>query len=267
MSAYIADQTWPDEARRLNALERALDESTCRHLVRVGVSAGMRCLEIGAGSGSIARWFSRTVGPTGQVTATDLDTTLLEALPGECANVRVLREDISESVRLVGEGFDVVHARLVLGHVAQPERALTNIIQVLRKGGVALIEDADFLWSDVGEQPLYPASAALAYFPVWRAAVDYMHRRGYAVHWGRQLAAAMRSAGFEDVSGEAVILIGDRALQGSMALTIKRFAPALLQEGSVDQSAIDACLAALEDHPGTTFTGSPVFSVRGRRSR
>ena len=47
-------------------------------------------------------------------------------------------------------------------------------MRALRPGGVALIEDADFLWTDIGEQPLFPASAAQAYFPVWSAAVAYM---------------------------------------------------------------------------------------------
>ena len=62
------------------------------------------------------------------------------------------------------------------------------------------------------------------------------------------------------------MLVGNRALQESMALTIKRFAPALLQEGTVDPAGVAACLAALDD-PRVIFTGSPIFSVLGKRPR
>lgn len=126
--------------------------------------------------------------------------------------------------------------------------------------------DADFLWSELGGQPLHPTDAAAAYFPVWRAAVAHMKKRSYAVHWGRQLGAALVRAGFHDVEGEGVMLVGNRALQESMALTIKRFAPALLQEGTVDPAGVAACLAALDD-PRVIFTGSPIFSVLGKRPR
>lgn len=262
MTAYIADQSWPEEARRLKQLERALDEQTRRHLARIGLRQGMRCLEVGAGSGSIARWMAREVGPSGHVVATDLDTTLLEPLQDELPNLRVVRENIAEHAS--SNQFELVHARLVLGHVAQPERALENIRRALRPGGVVLIEEADFLWTDVGEQPLFPASVAAAYFPVWRAAVAYMQQHGYAVHWGRQLAGALRLAGFERVEGEAVALVGNRGLQAAMRLTIARFAPALVAEKAVAQHEVDACLAALDDD-SVTFTGSPVFSVWGTR--
>ncbi|GAA2727516.1 hypothetical protein GCM10010360_01090 [Streptomyces nogalater] len=43
----------------------------------------------------------------------------------------------------LGEGFDLVHARLVLVHVPDPERALRSPITSLRPGGRLLSEDAD----------------------------------------------------------------------------------------------------------------------------
>ena len=54
MNAYIADQSWADEAERLRRLERALDSYTVRYLDGIGVTAGMSCLEIGAGQGNRA---------------------------------------------------------------------------------------------------------------------------------------------------------------------------------------------------------------------
>jgi len=266
MSAYIADQSWPDEAQRLRALARALDGYTQRHLEGLGVTEGMSCLEVGAGCGSIARWFLERVGPTGHVVATDLDVSLLAPLLAAGERVSVRREDIAEQVPASpdGLGFDRIHARLVLGHIARPELALRHILSALRPGGIALIEDADFLWSDVGELPSYPERSARACFGVWRATVKLMQSRGYDVHWGRRLAASMRAVGFEQVRGEAVMLVGDAALQAGMRMTIQRFAPALVERGVVTQAELDACLSALAD-PQLTFTGSPTFSIWGTR--
>ena len=57
-----------------------------------GVGPGWRCLEVGAGAGSIAGWLADRVGPSGQVIATDLDTRFLEqqARP----NLEVRRHDV-----------------------------------------------------------------------------------------------------------------------------------------------------------------------------
>ncbi len=47
---------------------------------RALVQPGWRCLEVGAGRGSMARWLAQQVGEQGRVVATDVDTTYLERL-------------------------------------------------------------------------------------------------------------------------------------------------------------------------------------------
>lgn len=100
---YIAGRSWEAEDDRLSALERALDPATRRHLERLGIAKSARCLEVGAGGGSIAAWMASVVGSHGCVVVTDIDTALLE--------------DRFRNHR---------------------------------------IEDTDFLWVAVGEQPVYP---------------------------------------------------------------------------------------------------------------
>jgi tRNA A58 N-methylase Trm61 len=49
---------------------------------RIGVAADARCLEVGAGAGSVARWLAEHCH-AGHVVATDIDTThLRDAAPG-----------------------------------------------------------------------------------------------------------------------------------------------------------------------------------------
>src|SRR5215469_16252105 len=69
---YAFPHSGEDESRRLQLLEQRLDPLTKRRIQRLGVGKGARCLEIGGGRGSITRWLSEVVGPTGRVVATDL---------------------------------------------------------------------------------------------------------------------------------------------------------------------------------------------------
>src|SRR5262245_31886121 len=116
MTTYVFDQAWQDEHDRLTALESLFDPATQRHLARLGVRDGWRCLEVGAGAGGVARWLADQVAETGQVLATDLDTRFLHNRGR--SNLDILTHDIV-SDPLDGE-FDLIHARAVLGHL--PER-------------------------------------------------------------------------------------------------------------------------------------------------
>ncbi|HEY2205772.1 MAG TPA: SAM-dependent methyltransferase, partial [Pseudonocardia sp.] len=79
------------ERRRLRHLEAWHDPATVRHLRATGIGAGWRCLEVGAGGGSITRWLGEQVGTSGSVVALDADPRYLTDLPG---TVEVRRHDL-----------------------------------------------------------------------------------------------------------------------------------------------------------------------------
>src|SRR6185436_15674069 len=137
MSSYIYDQAWPAEKRRLGALCLLYDEGTRRHLTALGVARGWQCLEAAAGTGSVARWLSETVGPDGRVVATDLDTRHLDGLG---ANVEVRRHDLVKDPLEEGT-FDLVHARALLEHLPERTKALEKLVRALKPGGRLLAED------------------------------------------------------------------------------------------------------------------------------
>src|SRR5215471_3733968 len=120
------------ERERLGLLECIADPVTLRRLGSLGVREGWRCLEIGAGQGSVVRWLARQVGPYGQVVATDLDTRFLREL--EEPNVEVRHHDIL-SDDLEGAHYDLVHCRFLLMHLPQPRRALERMARAVRRGG------------------------------------------------------------------------------------------------------------------------------------
>src|SRR4029434_9306066 len=57
------------ELSRLRAIESIFDAASRRFLLATGVRAGWKCLEVGAGAGSIATWLANVVGGSGRVTA------------------------------------------------------------------------------------------------------------------------------------------------------------------------------------------------------
>jgi SAM-dependent methyltransferase len=98
------------EQQRLHLLEQMLDPDTIRTLERCGIQPSWRCLELGAGAGSIAHWLAARC-PDGQVVATDLGTTFLAAR--SAPNLQVLRHDVVAEDFPLGS-FDLIHARWLL---------------------------------------------------------------------------------------------------------------------------------------------------------
>src|SRR5262249_48285112 len=120
------------ERERLGLLERVADPITLRRLHSLGVREGWRCLEIGAGHGSVARWLAKQVGPQGQVVATDLNPRFLRELAAPNITVRhhdILHDELEEA------HYDLVHCRFLLMHLSQPQRAVERMAAAGRHGG------------------------------------------------------------------------------------------------------------------------------------
>lgn len=137
---YLLDNAAPEDQIRLAALEELFDSGTTRHLESCGIGAGWRCMEIGAGSGSIARWMADRVGPTGHVIATDIDTRHLHALND--ARIEIWHHDFAVD-SLPVSSFDLVHARLVLVHLPQRDEVLKRMIRALKPGAWLVVEEFD----------------------------------------------------------------------------------------------------------------------------
>jgi hypothetical protein len=55
MAEYVWRHDLQGEAHRLRLMSDLLDPSSAFHRLRTGVGAGWRCLEIGAGNGSLSQ--------------------------------------------------------------------------------------------------------------------------------------------------------------------------------------------------------------------
>ncbi len=74
---YLLDNQQSEAGQRFDALATLFNPSTFRHMVSIGLSPGWRVWEVGAGGPTVPAWIAEQT--RGQVLATDIDTTWLEA--------------------------------------------------------------------------------------------------------------------------------------------------------------------------------------------
>jgi SAM-dependent methyltransferase len=107
-----------------------------------GIGPGWKCLEVGAGGGSMVEWMASRGA---HVTAIDIDTRYIEHLASDSITVR--RIDLRED-ELPQSEFDLVHSRLVLEHLADRREILDRLVATLKPGGWMVMEDYD--WTNYG---------------------------------------------------------------------------------------------------------------------
>src|SRR2546428_13184403 len=257
MSTYVFDHAWETERARLAGLEVGLDPGTIRHLVNLGVRAGWRCWEIGAGKGSIAAWLCERVGDGGQVLATDLETTFLEKLP--YANIVVRRHDIVTDDFPEGQ-FDLVHARWVLHWLPARKQVLTRMIAALRPHGWLLVEEPDAV-------TLFHACASETVKKVASAGIRALEAMsGMRSEYGRHLVADVCAQGLADVEavGRVVMMRGGSPLCAHLRLSMAKVRASLIDSGAATVEEIDDAFARLDD-PAFATMSAVTMAVWGRR--
>jgi SAM-dependent methyltransferase len=259
VSTYLFEHTWGEERRRLALLEEVFDAATEDYLGRIPIPVGGSCLEVGAGAGSIAGWLCGRVGPEGRVVATDIDTGFLEERTEP--NLEVRRHDIVAD-DLESDAFDVVHARLVLGHLPERDRVLGRLVRALRPGGGLVLEEFD--WCSLVPSPNSPSgdldTRIIAALRIVAGAT------GYHPEYGRCLPLDFRAAGLVDVGAEGRVHV---ALGGTPAaewwrLSVAKMCEPAIASGSLSESVLNEVLAACDDDRYCTFYPTLV-TAWGRR--
>lgn len=212
MTTYLLDNAWHEQRRRLAGLEAWFDPGTIRQLdarfaaldTHPDRASGWRCLEVGAGGGSIAAWLCERVGPAGRVLATDLDTRFLDPLTATHPNLTVQRHDLLADP-LPPDTFHLIHARFVLEHLPDRLAALRRLVPALRPGGWLLIESTDSS-SWLPDPAAAPADAAL--FSRWTTAFQTLClQAGGNANAGRWLYGELRAAGLANLGAEGRVFM------------------------------------------------------------
>jgi 2-polyprenyl-3-methyl-5-hydroxy-6-metoxy-1,4-benzoquinol methylase len=257
--SYTYDHAWTDERIRLAGLEAVLDAGTREHLLRVGVRPAARCLEVGAGGGTVAFWLVSQVGPDGEVVATDLETDFLNAEASHHRGLKVLRHDITAE-DLPGN-FDVVHARWLVEWLPDKRQALARMAQALCPGGMLLVEEPDFVTAFGAAQPPVLRKVMLA-------GMRYLESTcPVEVEYGRRLVDDLDSTGLVDVGAEgraAIVRGGSPPAAHFIRLTLEKLRAGVLATGAITQREFNDAVAALEDDTVTIMMPMTV-AAWGRR--
>jgi SAM-dependent methyltransferase len=257
-SPYALDNSSPEAAARFPALSRAFDAGTQRHLDAIGVAAGWRCLEVGGGGGSIARWLAERVGPTGHVLVTDIDARHLRF--GGIPEVEVRVHDIAQDP-LPPASFDLVHARLVLLHVRDRETALASMVAALKPGGWLVDEEFD---SSVFPDPArYPGETLLRTHLGLARTLD---ERGVDRSFGRRLYGRLRALGLDHVAAEGRTVMWPAGSAGAamMRANYEQLRSHMIDAGYVTQSEFERDVAALDD-PDFLMPSPILWAVSGQK--
>ncbi|MFA7762751.1 class I SAM-dependent methyltransferase [Streptomyces sp. NRRL S-448] len=224
-----------DDRIDLGAL--AYDDFTLARLRALGAGPGWRCLDVGAGTGTVARLLLDRAGVS-EVLAVDRDTAFLRAHPAP--GLTPLEADITALDFSPGR-FQLVHARFVLMHLRNWPRMIGKLASLVAPGGVLVLGDAVDLTT--------PAAPTTTYGRVmramWRGLGDSL---GTDVSWVPDYPEHLREAGLLSVGAEILVppLLPGSPISRFWAGTWERARGPMTATGLVDDAAIDAAIRYLE---------------------
>ena len=254
---YVFAEEHDNSAQRFRALSELYDASTSGYIERLGIARGSRCLEVGAGGGSVARWLAERVSP-GRVVATDRVMPTFEV--SGLTNLERLQHDIAVETPPAST-FDFVHARLVLMHLPDPEIAVARMVRALRPGGWMMLEEFDLppLTADAGVDG---GVAILKTSVAFRAA---MERSGVDMQCGRRLPGIMRARGLVSIGGQGrtSLWTGGSAGTHLMRSNYVELQQRMIDDGLIHVHDFNADLARL-DAAEFVAVSPTMWSVWGR---
>jgi ubiquinone/menaquinone biosynthesis C-methylase UbiE len=206
MTIAIAD-CWttvaPSWDRLRDHVEAMKPDLTARLIDGVRPLAGQQVLELGAGSGELARRLAAAAGPDGSVLASDLAEGMVEVLRRYLAGLPTVTVEQLDAgaIALPDDSVDVVVFRMGLMLIPQPEVALGEIHRVLRPGGRLGVAT----W---GTAPANPWMTTVGMAAMMHGLVQGGPPTGpggpFSLADHEHVAALVRGAGFSDVSVEGI---------------------------------------------------------------
>jgi SAM-dependent methyltransferase len=178
--------TEPSEQERLAGLNRMTNAAFIQFL---NVAPGTRVLEVGSGLGILANDVAAA--------ASDVDVVGIEVSAAQLAAARpaprvTFAQGDAHAIDFPDGSFDLVYARYLLEHVADPDRVVREMRRVTRPGGrVAVCEN------DVSLARFDPPCPA--FDRAWEVFTRFQATLGGDGLVGRRLFRLFRTAGFSDI--------------------------------------------------------------------
>lgn len=232
------------------------------YLDAMHVDSARTVLDVGCGTGLVARTIARRPGFSGRITGIDLSPSLaataarLAAEEGIADRVE-FRPGDSKSLEFGDGTFDAVVAHTLLSHVDDPLVALREAARVLGPGGMIGIFDGDY------------ASAAYGYAdPVKGKAYDEALRSTVSIspRVMRQMPHLLRAAGLDLVAAFPYV-VADIGKADFYLSSIESFRKLLPKAGVMTEEEAGAWADGLnrDSEEGTFFRANNYYSYVARR--
>ncbi len=262
---YATITTTPPEVQELiagvmelRAAQPAQREMLESYLAELPLPDGARVLEVGCGTGAVARVIAADPR-VGEVVGVDPCARFVE-LARERVNGGAPQSFLVADGRVLpdpDETYDAVVLHTVLCHTPQPEELLAEAHRVLRPGGSLAVFDNDPVTATVANGPHDPLQVCID------AALDALVHDPYLA---RKLTGLVRAAGFEPAqqrshgyaeSGESAYLLS----------VLDRGADALAATGRIGPGLAEALKAEARERieQGTFAAQAAYASVIGRK--
>ena len=244
-----------DERDRLHALTRVFDAITFARLDALPIGLDARCLDIGAGTGTVAVSLADRA-PAGRVIALDRSTALLD--PNARENLEVLEADIT-TVEFPPGSFDVIHARAILMHLPAREEILRRALSWLAPGGSILLSEGIDTLSSTSPNALCRKMFA----GMW----DSLYREiGTDGSCARNYPAVLASHGIVNIGTDVHVpqLRGGSPLAEFWRRTFGEVRESIIAAGHLDDDEFDAGMALFDD-PTFIDLALGLISVWGQR--
>jgi ubiquinone/menaquinone biosynthesis C-methylase UbiE len=153
------------EAMEVSAADPQLQAMLAAYLDDLDLPGGARVVEVGCGTGAIARVLAARPG-VAEVVGVDPSPVLLEQarrLAGGAARL-ALRAGDGRELPLADGSFHAVVLHRVLSHVPGPERVLAEAFRVLVHGGRLAVFDGDYATITLADGEADPLQACVAAF-------------------------------------------------------------------------------------------------------
>jgi ubiquinone/menaquinone biosynthesis C-methylase UbiE len=180
-----------NELQRLMRQSAVYAELTENLLRSAGISAGMRVLDVGCGSGCVSLLAARLVGPSGAVVGVDKSPQALafarqRAEAGKLRQVTFIEGDVADLD--CKQSFDALIGRFVLMFLPDPAAVLRTLARHVRKGGVIVFQEMDI-----------SSSKAIPCMPLRKRCTDWIvetfRRAEVDIEMGPKLYATFLHAG------------------------------------------------------------------------
>lgn len=153
---------------------------------------GFHVADIGCGTGDDARRLAGLLGRDGRVTGFDLSEAMLAQARERHADIAGLdfKNAPADRLGVDDDSFDAIRADRVLVHVPDPQRALEELVRVVRPGGRVVISEPDMPGCWVASDDYATTDQVM----------QQIARSCVSPYLARDLLAMFRTAGLQDVS-------------------------------------------------------------------